>query len=119
MRGTFILYLLSAALGASAGLTSSNLQTHVDVLALDSAFNPIKESYWTGYPHHRRTPFAVSPDGKSAYIAYLDSSESDVHIQQLDPTTFKATGTTVTVTGGKEGKIDHDSDKPKSRRYSK
>ncbi|OOQ82198.1 hypothetical protein PEBR_39885 [Penicillium brasilianum] len=102
MRGTFILSLLSAVLGASAGLTTSNLETHVDVLALDSAFNAVKESYWTGYPHHRRTPFAVSPDGKSAYIAYLDSSETDVHVQELDPTTFEATGTTVTVTGGKE-----------------
>ncbi|KZN89575.1 hypothetical protein EN45_081870 [Penicillium chrysogenum] len=102
MRGTFILSLLSAALGAATGLTTSNLQTHVDVLALDSAFNPVKEAYWTGYPHHRRTPFAVSPNGKSAYIAYLDSSETDVHVQELDPTTFEATGTTVTVTGGKE-----------------
>ncbi|KAJ5903246.1 hypothetical protein N7504_005629 [Penicillium tannophilum] len=94
--------LLSAALGASAGLTTSNLKTHVDVLALDSAFNPVKEAYWTDYPHHRRTPFAVSPDGNSAYIAYLDSSETDVHVQKLDPTTFEATGTTVTVSGGKE-----------------
>ncbi|KAJ5249901.1 hypothetical protein N7489_000311 [Penicillium chrysogenum] len=102
MRGTFILSLLSAALGAATGLTTSNLQTHVDVLALDSAFNPVKEAYWTGYPHHRRTPFAVSPNGKSAYIAYLDSTETDVHVQELDPTTFEATGTTVTVTGGKE-----------------
>ncbi|KAJ5552393.1 hypothetical protein N7494_001771 [Penicillium frequentans] len=102
MRGTFILSLLSAALGASAGLTTSNLKTHVDVLALDSAFNPVKEAYWTDYPHHRRTPFAVSPDGNSAYIAYLDSSETDVHVQKLDPTTFEATGTTVTVSGGKE-----------------
>ncbi|KAJ5157458.1 uncharacterized protein N7482_008558 [Penicillium canariense] len=102
MRGTFILSLLSAALGASASLTNSSLKTHVDVLALDNAFNPVKEAYWTGYPHHRRTPFAVSPDGKSAYIAYLDSSETDVHVQELDPTTFKATGTSVTVTGGKE-----------------
>ncbi|KAJ5523324.1 hypothetical protein N7513_012868 [Penicillium frequentans] len=109
MRGTFILSLLSAALGASAGLTTSNLKTLVDVLALDSAFNPVKEAYWTDYPHHRRTPFAVSPDGNSAYIAYLDSSETDVHVQKLDPTTFKATGTTVTVSGGKEagGLIAH------------
>ncbi|KAJ5726225.1 uncharacterized protein N7483_007582 [Penicillium malachiteum] len=102
MRGTSILSLLSAAMAASPGLTTSNLKTHVDVLALDSAFNPVKEAYWTGYPHHRRTPFAVSPDGTSAYIAYLDSSETDVHIQKLDPTTFEATGTTVTVSGGKE-----------------
>ncbi|CAG8119368.1 unnamed protein product [Penicillium nalgiovense] len=102
MRGTFILSLLSAALGAATGLTTSNLQSHVDVLALDSAFNPVKEAYWTGYPHHRRTPFSVSPNGKPAYIAYLDSSETDVHVQELDPTTFGAMGTTVTVSGGKE-----------------
>jgi hypothetical protein len=104
MRGTFVLSLLSA-LGASASLLKSNLKTNVDVLALDYSFNPVKASYWTGYPHHRRTPFAVSPDGKSAYIAYLDSSATDVHVQQLDPDTFKATGTTVTVSGGKEGML--------------
>ncbi|KAJ5679583.1 hypothetical protein N7462_007827 [Penicillium macrosclerotiorum] len=100
MRGG--IFLLSAALGASAALTKSKLKTHVDVLALDHSFNPVKAAYWTGYPHHRRTPFALSPDGKSAYIAYLDASETDVHVQELDPTTFKATGTSVTVEGGKE-----------------
>jgi hypothetical protein len=103
MRGTFVLSLLSTVLGTSAAVSESNLETYVDVLALDYSFNPVKASYWTGYPHHRRTPFAVSPDGKSAYIAYLDSSATDVHVQELDPTTFAATGTTVTVSGGKEG----------------
>jgi hypothetical protein len=71
-------------------------------LALSNAFNPIKDSYWTGYPHHRRTPFALSPDGKSAYLAYLDQSETEVHVQQVDPVTFAATGTAVTVPGVKE-----------------
>ncbi|OJZ80522.1 hypothetical protein ASPFODRAFT_38223 [Aspergillus luchuensis CBS 106.47] len=102
MRGSFALSLLSAALGASAALTESNLQTYVDVLALDSSFNPIEAAYWTDYVHHRRTPFAVSPDGKTAYLAYLDASGSDVHVTELDPTTFEATGTTVTVSGGQE-----------------
>ncbi|KAF7164711.1 hypothetical protein CNMCM6106_001123 [Aspergillus hiratsukae] len=102
MRRFFVLSLLSAALDVAAGLTASNLQKHVDVLALNFNFNPVKAAYWTNYPHHRRTPFAVSPDGKSAYLAYLDSSETDVHVQQLDPSTFQATGTTVTVAGGKE-----------------
>ncbi|KAJ5334732.1 hypothetical protein N7452_007135 [Penicillium brevicompactum] len=105
MRGTFVLSLLSAALGASAAVSKSNLKSYVDVLALDYSFNPVEPSYWTGYPHHRRTPFAVSPDGKSAYVAYLDSSATDVHVQQVDPTTFAATGTTVTVSGGKEGPV--------------
>ncbi|GFN13615.1 hypothetical protein AtubIFM55763_009013 [Aspergillus tubingensis] len=102
MRGFFALSLLSAALGASAALTESSLKTHVDVLALDSSFNPIEAAYWTDYVHHRRTPFAVSPDGKTAYLAYLDASGSDVHVTELDPTTFEATGTTVTVSGGQE-----------------
>jgi hypothetical protein len=103
MRRFFVLSLLSAALDVAAGLTASNLEKHVDVLALNFDFNPVKAAYWTNYPHHRRTPFAVSPDGKTAYLAYLDSSETDVHVQQLDPSTFQATGTTVTVAGGKEG----------------
>ncbi|KAJ5309721.1 uncharacterized protein N7443_002182 [Penicillium atrosanguineum] len=109
MRGTFILFFLSV-LCASAAVTESNLKSHVDVLALDHSFNPVKAAYWTGYPHHRRTPFAVSPNGKTAYIAYLDASETDVHVQEVNPTTFKATGTTVTISGGKEagGLVAHD-----------
>ncbi|KAK8159780.1 hypothetical protein IWX90DRAFT_389979 [Phyllosticta citrichinensis] len=96
------LLLLSAAQSSLAALTTSNLNKHVDVLTLDNAFNPVEEAYWTGLPHHRRTPFAVSPDGKSAYLAYLDSSGTNVHVQEVNPSTFAATGTTVTVTGGKE-----------------
>ncbi|KKA27326.1 hypothetical protein TD95_002308 [Thielaviopsis punctulata] len=87
---------------AAAQITDSMLSKTVEALTLKNSFNPIKSSYWTGYPHHRRTPFAVSPDGKTAYLAYLDASETDVHIQSVDPTTFNATGVTVTVTGAKE-----------------
>ncbi|KAK1138731.1 hypothetical protein N8T08_002040 [Aspergillus melleus] len=111
MRGAFITStILSIALGATAALTESNLSKHPDVLTLSKSFNPVKDAYWTGYPHHRRTPFAVSPNGKSAYVAYLDESETDVHVQELDPSTFKATGTAVTVEGGKEagGLVAHD-----------
>lgn len=97
---SFVLSLLAGA--AVAQLTASNLKTYVDSLSLTSSFNPIKESYWTGLPHHCRTPFAVSPDGKSAYLAYLDASATNVHVQQVDPSTFAAVGTAVTVTGGKE-----------------
>ena len=103
MQFSSILFLLSAVQSATS-LTDSNLETNVDILTLDHSFNPVKPAYWTNYPHHPRTPFAVSPDGESAYIAYLDSSETDVHVQQLNPSTFKATGASVTVTGGKEGK---------------
>ena len=105
----FALLLLSAVQSA-ASLTDSNLKKHVDILTLENSFNPVKAAYWTNYPHHRRTPFAVSPDGKSAYLAYLGSSETDVHVQQLDPATFEATGTFVTVSGGKEGQCTIPSD---------
>ncbi|KAF0331876.1 MUC1 Extracellular alpha-1 4-glucan glucosidase [Colletotrichum asianum] len=96
------LSILGLAAVAVGQLTSSSLEKHVDSVTLSKSFNPIKEAYWTGYPHHRRTPFAVSPDGKSAYLAYLDSSETGVHVQPVDPTTFAATGDLVTISGGKE-----------------
>jgi hypothetical protein len=100
LHSTFVLsFLLSSV---SAALTDGSLEKHVDSLTLSSSFNPIKESYWTGYPHHRRTPFAVSPDGSTAYLAYLDLSETDVHVQKLDPSTFEAVGDEVTVSGAKE-----------------
>lgn len=100
---SFVPALLSLVGAAAAqGLTESSLETHVDAITLSSTFNPIKEAYWTGYVHHRRTPFSVSPDGKTAYLAYLDSSDTGVHVQPIDPSTFKATGTVVTVAGGKE-----------------
>ncbi|KZL69753.1 hypothetical protein CT0861_02820 [Colletotrichum tofieldiae] len=96
------LAILGLAAAAVAQLTSTSLEKHVDSATLSKSFNPIKEAYWTGYPHHRRTPFAVSPDGKSAWLAYLDSSETGVHVQQIDPATFAAVGEPVTISGGKE-----------------
>lgn len=102
--------LLSSTSTVLAQLTSSNLEKHVGSATLSHPFNPVEEAYWTGYPHHRRTPFAVSPDGSTAYVAYLDASETDVHVQAIDPQTFTATGTAVTVTGAKEagGLVAHD-----------
>ncbi|KAL4789827.1 hypothetical protein BDV19DRAFT_14139 [Aspergillus venezuelensis] len=94
--------VLAAAQSATAALSEANLETFVGSLELTSSFNPVEAAYWTGYKHHRRTPFAVSPDGESAYLAYLDSSETDVHVQKVNPSTFKAVGDTVTVSGGKE-----------------
>lgn len=100
---SFVPALLSLAGAAAAqGLTESSLEKHVDAVTLSSSFNPIKEAYWTGYVHHRRTPFSVSPDGKSAYLAFLDSSDTGVHVQPIDPSTFKATGKVVSVAAGKE-----------------
>ena len=98
MRFTLVLTLLATAVSAQL----STIEKHVGSLALSSSFGPVKESYWTGYPHHRRTPFAVSPDGKSAYLAYLDASDTGVHVQEVNPSTFAAVGDAVTVTGGKE-----------------
>ncbi|KAH8895892.1 hypothetical protein GQ53DRAFT_854114 [Thozetella sp. PMI_491] len=104
MKLSFFALATSVALPslALADLTTDSFEKHVDVLTLSNSFDPIKAAYWTGLPHHRRTPFSVSSTGKSAYLAYLDSSGTDVHIQPVDPATFAATGTVVTVTGGKE-----------------
>jgi hypothetical protein len=117
------LFLVYPAI-ALAQLNASSLTKYPNVLSLTSPFNPVKAAYWTALPHHRRTPFAVcisvmqldenpslmlfflskvSPDGASVYLAYLDNSETDVHIQRVHPTTFIAVGPTLTVKGAKEG----------------
>lgn len=88
--------LLSQAISVLADPT---LSTFPETLVLPVSFDPIQAAYWTGLPHHRRTPFSVSPDGKSAYLAYLDSTYSNVVVQQLDPTTFTAVGTDVKIPG--------------------
>lgn len=97
------LFTFAAGLAlAAAQLTSSSLENFVDSLSLTASFNPVKEAYWTGYPHHRRTPFAVSPDGSKAYLAYLDASGTGVHVQGVDPKTFAAVGSAVSIADGKE-----------------
>jgi hypothetical protein len=102
--------LLTFLTFAIPALAQLDLKTHFNTAALSKPFNPVKEAYWTGYPHHRRTPFALSPDGSTAYLVYLDASETDVHIQSIDPKTFEATGSSVTVKGAKEagGLVAHD-----------
>ncbi|KAG9965638.1 hypothetical protein KCU61_g1897, partial [Aureobasidium melanogenum] len=97
-----ILLSFTTSLVAAAGLTDASLENYVNSLELDYSFNPVKEAYWTNLPHHRRTPFALSPDGSRAFLAYLDDSETDVHIQRVDPKTFAAVGSAVTVKGGNE-----------------
>ncbi len=72
-------------------------------LDLLSSFDPIKATYWTGLPHHRRTPFSVSPDGNSAYISYLDSTYAKIVVQQVDTITFAAVGTPYTTVGYEAG----------------
>ncbi|KIM46992.1 hypothetical protein M413DRAFT_422596 [Hebeloma cylindrosporum] len=102
IRLSLFLSLVYPAIMVAAQLGASSLTKHANTLALTSPFNPVKAAYWTSLPHHRRTPFAVSPDGASAYLAYLDNSETDVHIQGVDPNTFAAVGPTMTVKGAKE-----------------
>lgn len=104
------LAITGVAAQSSVGLSDSSLEQHVDSLSLTHSFDPVIPAYWTGYPHHRRTPFAVSPDGNSAYLAYLDSSSTGVHVQQVDPRSFTAVGDAVTVPAGKEagGLVAHD-----------
>ena len=95
----------AATLWSFAHAQLSALENYVDSVDLGFDFNPVKEAYWTSLPRHRRTPFSVSPDGTSAYLAYLDNSGSDVHVIEVDPTDFTAKGTPVTVSGGEEGMI--------------
>ena len=85
------LVFISSALAAASD-PSLKLRAYVDALDLDFPFNPVKESYWTGLPHHRRTPFAISPDGKTGFIAYLDASGTDVHLQHFHPDSMTTKG---------------------------
>ncbi|KAL7275399.1 hypothetical protein RUND412_001650 [Rhizina undulata] len=83
-------------------ISSSTLVNFTDVLSLPASFDPIIAAYWTGLPHHRRTPFSLSPDGTTAYLAFLDSALGNVYVQQVDTSTFTAVGDAVEVTGAKE-----------------
>ncbi|RUS26861.1 hypothetical protein BC938DRAFT_484025 [Jimgerdemannia flammicorona] len=65
-------------------------------LSLQVPFGYIISGY-NEMPHHRRTPFAVAPNGNS-YVAYLAASGDYVHVQQLDKN-LTAVGTEVKVRG--------------------
>lgn len=99
---SFVCTSLLAALAAAASVPSLKLKTYVDVLDLRSAFNPVISAYWTGLPHHRRTPFAISPDGRTGYLAYLDASGTGVHVTHIDTVTMKQKGRDVTIPNVKE-----------------
>ncbi len=86
-----------AALAAAAQAPSMKLKTWPDALTLKADFNPIIPAYWTGLPHHRRTPFAISPDGTTGHIAYLDASGKGVHVQHVDPRAMKAKYSDLTI----------------------
>ncbi|CAK1365850.1 hypothetical protein CB0940_09686 [Cercospora beticola] len=102
------LFTSAAALVAAADPTLK-LKTYIDSLKLEGDFDPVIEAYWTGLAHHRRSPFAVSPDGKTGYLAYLSSSGSGVQVQHVDLTTFAGTGSSVTIDNVKEagGLVGH------------
>ena len=70
----FTLFSALVAGSITSVLGDASISSFPNSLTLSSSFDPIKAAYWTGLPHHRRTPFSVSPDGKSAYLAYLVSS---------------------------------------------
>lgn len=99
MHLTLFYSILTFATTTQTVLADPIITTFSDSLSLPSSFDPIKAAYWTGLPHHRRTPFSVSPDGKSAYLAFLDSTYSNVYVQQVDVNTFEAVGTAYTTTG--------------------
>ncbi|KAK4543093.1 hypothetical protein LTR36_005870 [Oleoguttula mirabilis] len=102
--------LASAAALVAATDPSLKLKTFVDVMDLEFSFDPVKAAYWTSLPHHRRTPFAVSPDGQTGYLAYLDSSGTGVHVQHITPATMTVKGPLVTIPDVYEagGLVAHD-----------
>jgi hypothetical protein len=96
MRSSIPIVLLTSILSI---LANPIITTYPNSLNLSASFDPIIAAYWTGLPHHRRTPFSISPDGKSAYLAYLSSNLSSVIVQQVNTTTFGAIGTPVEILG--------------------
>lgn len=97
MRLSFVTSLLVC--GIAKVVCDPLITTFSNSLSLAASFDPIKAAYWTGLPHHRRTPFSVSPDGKSAYLAYLDSTFKNIIVQQVDVNTFTAVGSAATIPG--------------------
>ncbi|CAE6450567.1 unnamed protein product [Rhizoctonia solani] len=90
MKGAVAVTLLAALPATLAALSASSLKISDDTLTLPTSFDPIQAAYWTGLPNHRRTPFAVSPDGKSAFLAFLSAAKDAVYVQPVNPTTFAA-----------------------------
>ena len=97
MRFTLVSSIL--ACGIISVLAAASISSFPNALTLSASFDPIKAAYWTGLPYHRRTPFSVSPDGKSAYIAYLDSTSKNIQVQQVDTTEFTAVGNAASIPG--------------------
>ena len=110
MASRILPLLASTAALVAAVDPSLKIKTFVDVLPLKWEFDPVKAAYWTGLPHHRRTPFAVSPDGNTGYIAYLDANGTGVHIQHIHPATMTVKGPDVTIPNLYEagGLVAHD-----------
>ena len=107
MRLTLISVFLACGYTGVHG--DASISKFLNSLTLSSPFDPIQAAYWTGLPHHRRTPFAISPDGKSGYVAYLDASLKNIVVQQVDTTLFTAVGTAVTFPGKEAaGLVAHD-----------
>ncbi|KAG7444017.1 uncharacterized protein BT62DRAFT_901227 [Guyanagaster necrorhizus] len=98
--------LVFAALGIRLALGAVTLESYEDTFSLADSFDPIQAAYWTGdagLPHHRRTPFAVAPDGATGYLAYLNAGQTSVLVQQVNTTSFTSVGDVVTITGTEAG----------------
>ena len=44
----------------------------------------------------------ISPDGTTAYLAYLDTTYASVIVQPIDPSTFEAKGSAITIRKARE-----------------
>jgi hypothetical protein len=97
MHSTFLTLVIAS--GITSAICDLSISSYPNSFTLPVSFDPIKAAYWTGLPHHRRTPFSVSPDGKSAYLAYLDSTYKTIQVQQVDVNSFEAVGGSISIAG--------------------
>ncbi|KAI5778760.1 hypothetical protein EDC01DRAFT_333498 [Geopyxis carbonaria] len=108
------LQALNTFLLASAASATLNYTSYPGSVALSASFDPIIAAYWTGLPHHRRTPFSVSPSGEFAHLAFLSApSYASVIVQPVNPETLAASSspTAFIISGAREasGIVSHDS----------
>ncbi|KIY51670.1 hypothetical protein FISHEDRAFT_70642 [Fistulina hepatica ATCC 64428] len=96
--------LFSSTASASTVVT---VETFENLFGLSRSFDLIKAAHWTDLPHYRRTPFNVSPNSTTGYLAYFNADLNAIMAQLVD---LSATDNAVTMTAyeGRHQVILHD-----------
>ncbi|KAF2682795.1 hypothetical protein K458DRAFT_488527 [Lentithecium fluviatile CBS 122367] len=106
LGGMLYLPLLLSAIGTARALSENSLLKWVDHLPLASEIIPNIPEHFMG--HHARTPFAISEDGGTLHVAYVEgsrylpNSNMKVHVQKLAPADFEILGGPCTIDGAEE-----------------